>query len=49
MFIFHALACEISYTTNLQRMNRASWRVDKAEIISIWLLANCCKQLKFDK
>jgi len=42
LIIFHALSCEISYITNLECVNPVAKGVDKAEITSIWLLANRC-------
>jgi len=40
VFIFKGLVCNNSYLLNLERFNVISRGTDKAEITTIWLLAN---------
>lgn len=44
VFIFKGLFCNNSYLLNLERFNVMPWGTDKAEISTIWLLANRYKQ-----
>lgn len=46
VFIFKGLVCNNSYILNLERFNVILWGTDKAEITTIWLLANRCASAK---